>query len=237
MSGEYAGSPTSGTLAETQVRAMFDRIAGIYDRMNSVMTAGMHHRWRERAADLADVGRGDRALDVATGTGDLALALKRRVGEAGEVVGSDFSERMLELAREKAPGVRFEWGNALELPYEDAGFDAATVGFGVRNVADLERGLRELHRVLVPGGRLAVLEITQPQGVLRPFFQVWFDRVVPLAGKLLPGGGAYTYLPASVRRFPGPEDLAGALRAAGFANVEWRLFAGGSVALHTGEAA
>src|SRR5919199_5350518 len=119
---------------------MFDRIAGVYDLMNSVMTVGLHHRWRERAADLANLKPGDRVLDVATGTGDLALELKRRVGPQGEVIGSDFSDRMLELARAKAPDVRFEHANALELPYHDGAFDAATVGFGARNFADLARG-------------------------------------------------------------------------------------------------
>src|SRR3954449_9923899 len=123
----------TGTLPEGQVRAMFDRIAGVYDVMNSVMTAGLHHRWRERAADLAQLRPGDRALDVATGTGDLAIELARRVGPDGEVVGSDFSEGMLDRARRKAPELRFEWGDALRLPYADAAFDAATVGFGARN--------------------------------------------------------------------------------------------------------
>src|SRR4051794_22533242 len=121
------GTARSGTLPETQVRAMFDRIAGVYDLMNSVMTVGMHHRWRERAAEMARLGPGDRALDVATGTGDLAVELDRRVGPEGEVIGSDFSERMLQLAREKAPELRFEWGNALDLEYADDSFDAATV--------------------------------------------------------------------------------------------------------------
>src|SRR3712207_6235981 len=159
-----AGDPRSGTLEEGQVRAMFDRIARVYDGMNSVMTAGMHHRWRERAVDLAAVRSGDRALDVATGTGDLAFALARRTGPSGEVVGSDFSARMLELAREKGaavPGVRFEWGNALALPYGDGEFAAATVGFGARNFADLDQGLREMARVVRPGGRVVVLEITK----------------------------------------------------------------------------
>src|SRR5205809_3423892 len=126
------GTARSGTLPETQVRAMFDRIAGVYDVMNSVMTVGMHHRWRERAADLANVGPGDRVLDVATGTGDLAVELSRRVGPGGEVIGSDFSERMLELARVKAPGIHFELGNALDLEHQDDSFDAVTVGFGAR---------------------------------------------------------------------------------------------------------
>src|SRR4051795_8145254 len=157
------GDRAPGTLEEPQVRAMFDRIASFYDAMNTVMTAGLHHRWRARAADLAAVGPGGRALDVATGTGDLAIELARRVGAGGEVVGSDFSEEMLALARRKAPALRFEWGNALELPYEDGMFDAATVGFGARNFSDLDRGLAEMARVVCPGGRVVVLEITTPQ--------------------------------------------------------------------------
>src|SRR5687767_9531008 len=134
----------TGTLEEEQVRAMFDRIARVYDLMNSVMTAGLHQRWRERAADMAALSPGGNALDVATGTGDLALALSERVGPDGEVVGSDFSERMLELARQKAPTIRFETANALDLPYDDDSFDAATVGFGARNFSDLPQGLREM---------------------------------------------------------------------------------------------
>ena len=180
----------SGTLEEGQVRAMFDRIAGPYDLMNSVMTAGLHHRWRQRAADLARVGPGDRALDVATGTGDLAIEL---AGRGAEVVGSDFSEGMLDVARRKAPGLRWEHGNALALPYEDGWFDAATVGFGARNFSDLVQGLREMARVVRPGGRVVVLEITTPQRPpLSTFFSLWFDRVVPLLGKLAAEPEAYT---------------------------------------------
>jgi len=214
---------------------MFDRIARVYDRMNSVMTAGMHHGWRERAADLAGVGPGARALDVATGTGDLAIELKRRVGPSGEVTGLDFSERMLELAREKAGDVRFEAGNALELPYPDASFDAVTVGFGARNFDDLARGLREMARVTRPGGRVVVLEITTPQ---RPplswFFRLWFDHAVPALGRLAGDPDAYTYLPSSVRRFPGPSELASELAAAGLRDVRWLLTAGGIIAVHAG---
>jgi demethylmenaquinone methyltransferase / 2-methoxy-6-polyprenyl-1,4-benzoquinol methylase len=151
------------------------------------------------------------------------------------VTGLDFSERMLERARRKAPEIEWVRGDALALPFADASFDAATVGFGVRNVADLEAGLRELARVLRPGGRLAVLEITRPRGLLRPFFRLWFDVLIPAAGKVLPGGAAYAYLPASVRRFPGPEDLARVMRDAGFGAISYRLLAGGIVALHVGE--
>jgi demethylmenaquinone methyltransferase / 2-methoxy-6-polyprenyl-1,4-benzoquinol methylase len=223
-----------------QVNRMFDRVAGNYDALNSVMTAGLHHRWRGRAADRTGLGPGDSALDVCCGTGDLALELSRRVAPEGRVVGCDFSEPMLDLAREKAlsrqaEGVRFEWADALALPYDGERFDAVTVGFGVRSVDDLEAGLRELRRVLRPGGRLGILEITRPRGVVAPFYRLWFDRVVPLLGKALPGGSAYTYLPASVRRFPGPEELAGLLETCGFAAVRFRLFAGGIVALHVAE--
>jgi demethylmenaquinone methyltransferase / 2-methoxy-6-polyprenyl-1,4-benzoquinol methylase len=230
-----APGPRAGTLPEPQVRAMFDRIAGFYDLMNSVMTAGLHHRWRSRAVDLAAVGPGDSALDVATGTGDLAVALAGRVGPRGEVVGSDFSEEMLERARAKAPALRFEWGNALDLPYAADRFDAVTVGFGARNFADLDAGLREMTRVARPGGRVVVLEITTPQRPpLSTFFSLWFDRVVPLIGRLTGEEQAYSYLPDSVKRFPGPEGLAAAMERAGLERIRWLLTAGGIIAIHVG---
>jgi demethylmenaquinone methyltransferase / 2-methoxy-6-polyprenyl-1,4-benzoquinol methylase len=207
---------------------MFDRIAPVYDVMNRAMTMGLDGRWRRRAAQ-AVVRPGDRVLDACCGTGDLALA---GLEAGGEVVGVDFSERMLERARRKAPAIEWVQGDLLSLPFEDGSFDAATVGFGVRNVEDLEAGLRELARVLGPGGRLGCLEITRPRGLLRLFFRLWFDGLVPLAGRVLPGGAAYAYLPASVRRFPGPEDLAAAMERAGFADVRWKLLGGGIVALH-----
>jgi demethylmenaquinone methyltransferase / 2-methoxy-6-polyprenyl-1,4-benzoquinol methylase len=211
---------------------MFDRIAGVYDVMNSVMTAGLHHRWRERAVDLARVGPGSRALDVATGTGDLAIALAAR---GADVVGSDFSEGMLARAREKSSAVRWEHGNALALPYEDASFDAATVGFGARNFSDLPGGLAEMVRVVRPGGRVVVLEITTPtRPPLSTFFSLWFDRVVPLLGRLSGEDQAYSYLPSSVKRFPGPAELGAALARAGLTDVRWILTAGGIIALHSG---
>jgi demethylmenaquinone methyltransferase/2-methoxy-6-polyprenyl-1,4-benzoquinol methylase len=208
---------------------MFDRIAPVYDVMNRVMTAGLDGRWRRETA-AAVVSPGDRVLDVCCGTGDLALASLRA---GGVVTGLDFSQRMLERARRKSGRIDWIQGDALELPFEDDSFDAATVGFGVRNLEDLDRGLVEMARVLRPGGRAGVLEITRPQGLLEPFYNVWFGKVVPVLGKLLPGGWAYTYLPASVKRFPGPDDLARFLREAGFEDVRYRLFAGGIVALHT----
>jgi demethylmenaquinone methyltransferase / 2-methoxy-6-polyprenyl-1,4-benzoquinol methylase len=223
---------TTGVLPETQVRAMFDRIARVYDLMNSVMTAGMHHRWRERAVDLARVGPGSRALDVATGTGDLAVELARR---GAEVTGLDFSSGMLDLARGKAPGIEWVQGNALELPYGDGEFDAVTVGFGARNFSDLGRGLSEMARVTRPGGRVVVLEITTPQKApLSWFFGLWFDRLVPALGRVAGDPDAYTYLPSSVRRFPGPRDLAAELAGAGLEDVRWVLTAGGIIAIHSG---
>jgi len=221
----------SGTLPPEGVRTMFDRIAPVYDAMNRAMTMGLDRRWRKFAAE-AVVRPGDRVLDSCCGTGDLALAAERA---GGDVTGLDFSERMLDRARAKSATIEWVHGDALALPFDDAGFDSATVGFGIRNVEDLEAGLRELARVLRPGGRLAVLEITRPSGLLRPFFRLWFDVLVPLAGKVLPGGAAYSYLPASVRRFPGPHDLATALERSGFERVTYRVLAGGIVALHVGE--
>jgi demethylmenaquinone methyltransferase / 2-methoxy-6-polyprenyl-1,4-benzoquinol methylase len=226
-------SVESGRLAPEAVRSMFDRIAPVYDVMNRVMTAGLDQRWRRLTA-AAVVHPGDRVLDACCGTGDLAVAAAR---EGGRVTGLDFSERMLERARRKAPALEWVEGDLLALPFADGSFAAATVGFGIRNVDDLERGLAELRRVLRPGGRLGILEITQPRGALRPFYRLWFDRIVPLLGRVLPGGSAYTYLPASVRRFPGPDELARMLEDKGFSDVRYRTFAAGIVALHTGEAA
>jgi demethylmenaquinone methyltransferase/2-methoxy-6-polyprenyl-1,4-benzoquinol methylase len=230
MGHELSSGYAAGQLAPDGVRRMFDRIAPVYDAMNRIMTAGLDRRWRRLTAQSV-VSPGARVLDACCGTGDLAVACAR---EGAVVTGIDFSERMLDRARRKAPDLEWVSGDALALPFGDGAFDGATVGFGVRNVEDLERGLRELRRVLHPGGRIGILEITRPSGLLAPFYRVWFEGVVPLLGKLLPGGSAYTYLPASVRRFPGPEELAELMRTVGFGDVEYRLLAGGIVALHTG---
>jgi demethylmenaquinone methyltransferase/2-methoxy-6-polyprenyl-1,4-benzoquinol methylase len=225
-------SSQTGTLPPEGVRSMFDRIAPVYDAMNRLMTAGLDQRWRRATVD-AVVRPGDRVLDACCGTGDLAVAA---AAAGGKVTGVDFSRPMLDRARRKAPGIEWIEGDALALPFEDEAFDAATVGFGVRNLADLVGGLRELRRILRPGGQLAILEITRPQGLLAPFYRLWFDGVIPVAGKVLPGGSAYTYLPASVRRFPDPRGLAKLMDEAGFDDIRWRLFGGGIVALHTGAA-
>jgi demethylmenaquinone methyltransferase/2-methoxy-6-polyprenyl-1,4-benzoquinol methylase len=243
-------SVSSGTEAESgiprrdseefasEVRGMFDRIAGVYDLMNSAMTAGLHHQWRERAVDRAQVGPGSDALDLCTGTGDLALALRRRIGVDGRVVGSDFSEAMLDLARRKSGEeglpVEFGWADALALPYGDESFDAVTIGFGARNLADLGKGLSEMARVLRPGGRLVILEITRPQREpLSSFYSLWFDRLVPVIGSFAGDSEAYSYLPNSVRSFPDPQRLAAMIDAAGFTEIRWLLLAGGIIAIHS----
>jgi demethylmenaquinone methyltransferase / 2-methoxy-6-polyprenyl-1,4-benzoquinol methylase len=226
-----AGGPRAGTLEEPQVRAMFDRIAGVYDVMNSVMTAGMHHRWRRRAADLAALAPGDEALDVATGTGDLAVELASR---GARVTASDFSEEMLVRARAKQPAITWEWANAQDLPYDSGRFAASTVGFGARNFSDLDRGLSEMARVAKPGGRVVILEITTPE---RPplswFFRLWFDHAIPALGRLA-DSEAYTYLPSSVRRFPLAPELGARMAAAGLEDVRWILTGGGIIAIHAG---
>lgn len=224
----------SGTLKPDQVRTMFDRIAPVYDRMNLLMTGGLDRRWRDATARRV-VQPGDAVLDAACGTGDLALA-DLRAG-AAHVVGVDFSERMLERAARKSSEIEWVQGDLCKLPFADGTFQAATIGFGLRNVADTEGALRELRRVLAPGGRLGILEITRARGPLAPFFRLWFDGLVPITGKLLPGGSAYAYLPASVRRFPAPKELAAQIYRAGFVDIRYRLLAGGIMALHVGVAA
>jgi demethylmenaquinone methyltransferase / 2-methoxy-6-polyprenyl-1,4-benzoquinol methylase len=226
-------SVETGTLTRTQVRSMFDRIAPVYDAMNHAMTAGLDRRWRRLTAQAVVTPRA-RVLDACCGTGGLALAAHKA---GGAVTGLDFSGRMLERARRKSAEIEWVEGDLLELPFEDESFDAVTVGFGVRNVDDLARALRELRRVLRPGGRLGILEIVRPKGPSSLFYSVWFDRLVPLVGKVLPGGAAYRYLPASVKRFPGPTELTEQVRAAGFEPVAHRLLGGGIVVLLVGEAA
>jgi demethylmenaquinone methyltransferase / 2-methoxy-6-polyprenyl-1,4-benzoquinol methylase len=226
-------SAASGRLPAEGVRSMFDRIAPVYDVMNHAMTAGLDRRWRRLTAQAA-VQPGDRVLDACCGTGDLALAAR---AEGGRVTGLDFSERMLERARRKSSDVEWVQGDLLALPFEAASFDAATVGFGVRNVEDLGAALGELRRVLRSGGRLGILEIVRPKGPFSLFYRAWFDGLIPLAGKVLPGGAAYSYLPASVRRFPGPTELETQVREAGFEPVAHRLLGGGIIVLLVGEAA
>lgn len=219
---------------------MFDRIAGVYDLMNTAMTAGLHHRWRALAADRAELSPGDVALDVCCGTADLAIELTSRVGPTGRVVGSDFSEQMLAVGRSKVAergitGIELEWGDALGLAYEDESFDAVTIGFGARNLADLGLGIGEMARVLKPGGRLVILEIVEPtRPPLSTFYSLWFDRLVPVLGTVTGNHDAYAYLPESVKRFPAPRALAAQVAAAGFERVRGTILAGGIITVVSG---
>jgi len=219
---------------------MFDRVAGRYDLLNSLMSAGLHHRWRERAADVAAPESDASILDVCCGTGDLAFELARRMSPDGHVIGCDFSEPMLDLAREKAKRqgldrVRFEWADALSLPYDDGRFDIAAVGFGLRNFADWDQGIREMARVVKPGGTVLILEFTKPT---RPpfsiFYSLWFDRLAPVLGKLSDNPEAYAYLTESLNTFPGPRGLAEKMDAAGLQQIRYRVLAGGIVTVHSG---
>jgi demethylmenaquinone methyltransferase/2-methoxy-6-polyprenyl-1,4-benzoquinol methylase len=234
-------SPVRDRLDPADVERMFDRIAAPYDLMNRLMTAGLDRRWRAIAARESGVGRGASVLDACCGTGDLALELARTVGRVGQVTGLDFSSEMLARAARKKPAedtAAIEWvrGDATAMPFKDNSFAAATIAFGLRNLPDPEAGLRELARVVRPGGRVVCLEITRPDhGALKRFYSLWFDRGIPALGRVLDRGGAYSYLPASVRRFPGPEQLGEAFHRAGMSGVRYRLLAGGIVALHVGE--
>ena len=216
---------------------MFDRIARVYDRMNSVMTAGMHHRWRRRAAELAQVGPGLAALDVATGTGDLAIELARR---GAEVTGLGLRSARCSRSRgERRPGCASRRATRSTLAYPDGSFDAVTVGFGARNFADLDRGLAEMARVTRPGGRVVVLEITTPQ---KPPLSLVLPRSGSTGSCPRWAGSPATRTPtrtcpSSVRRFPGPEELGGRMAAAGLDDVRWILTAGGIIAIHVGNEA
>jgi demethylmenaquinone methyltransferase/2-methoxy-6-polyprenyl-1,4-benzoquinol methylase len=224
-----------------RVLRMFDGIADSYDRLNDLMTAGLHHRWRDLAVLVARVGPGSSALDVCCGTGDLSFALRRAVGPQGRVVGVDLSEEMLDVARDKCGRnqlyVEFARADVLALPFPDgaaAGFDACTAGFGIRNVADIVGAFREMRRVCRPGGRVVCLEITQPTiPVFKQFYALWFGRAVPVLGRLAARDAtAYAYLPASVLRFPGPDELRGLMEDAGLRNARYEILAGGIIALH-----
>ena len=223
------------TLQPERVREMFDRISPSYDRMNMLMSMGRDGRWRRLAVRASGIGPGGQALDVCCGTGDLAIELRRVAGPSGRVVGLDFSPQMLAVAGRKCPAVEWVQGDALALPFADGVFDAATVGFGVRNLADLDRGFAELARVVRPGGRVVCLEMSTPPVVIRPFSQVWTDRGVPVLGRLVARDpDAYRYLPESVHRFPPAAEVAGVMRRAGLAGVGYRRLMLGVVALHVG---
>jgi demethylmenaquinone methyltransferase/2-methoxy-6-polyprenyl-1,4-benzoquinol methylase len=223
------------TLQPERVREMFDRISPSYDRMNRLMSMGLDGRWRRLGVRMSGAVPGDAALDVCCGTGDFAVELRRTVGPSGRVVGLDFAPEMLAVARAKSPVVDWIEGDALALPFADNEFAATTVGFGVRNLSDLERGFAEMARVVRPGGRVVCLELTTPPAPIRPFSQLWTDRGVPVLGRLVAGdAAAYAYLPESVHRFPPAGELGEIMRGAGMEGVTYRRLMLGVVAIHVG---
>lgn len=227
---------------ERYVHDMFRRIAKRYDLVNRLLSFRSDVRWRRLAADAAALLPGDTALDVATGTGDLAFELARRVGPTGRVVGVDFVEEMLAIAREKArrlpdfANCEFQQANAMELPFEDGTFAAATIGFALRNVRDIAGCLAEMRRVVRPGGRVVSLELSKPVWpIFRQLYYVYFYRIVPIIGRLAQGvDGPYTYLPNSLTHFPDQEGVAEIMRKIGLKDVWYRNLTGGVAAIHVG---
>ena len=223
-----------------QVHEMFSSIARRYDLLNTVLSFGFDKGWRRDATKAAFAGGATRVLDVATGTADLALALKKYRPEA-EIIGVDFALAMLQIGRRKAReqglAVKLEQGDGLALPYPDSSFGALTIAYGLRNFTDLDKGLAEFYRVLKPGGRVVVLEFPPPpKGLFGNLFRFYFLQVLPRLGGLVSGRkSAYTYLPDSVLKFPPPDVLADRMAQAGFSNVRYKLQTFGVSALHTGE--
>ncbi len=233
--------PHEGEARERQVRTLFSEIAPRYDLLNHVLSLNIDRRWRRRAVDRLGVPMDDptaRVLDACAGTYDLSLELAGRRGWKGMVAASDFAAPMLEAGKEKLGdrAIRPVCGDSLRLPFPDGTFHGAMVGFGVRNLSDVDRGFREFHRVLRPGGRLVVLEFTTPPNALmRNLYLFYFHRILPLVGRIVSGHPwAYTYLPESVKEFPGPDELASKLEGAGFIRAEWRYLTGGIAAIHVG---
>jgi demethylmenaquinone methyltransferase/2-methoxy-6-polyprenyl-1,4-benzoquinol methylase len=232
------GSP----LEAARVRSMFGSIAHRYDLLNRVLSLGLDVSWRREAIRVATADRPAEILDVATGTADVALGLKRAQPES-RVVGVDFAEPMLAIGREKAArdglAVTLEQGDGTDLPYEDGSFDAVTIAYGLRNFSDYRAGLREFHRILRPGGQVVILEFPPPQtGPLGRLFRLYFRRVLPVIGGAVSGNpGAYAYLPRSVLAFPPPAQLADAMYQVGFVDVRYKLQTLGISALHAGRKA
>lgn len=220
------------------VREMFDRIAGRYELLNAIMTAGLHRLWNRRVVRETGLGPGDRALDLACGTGSLTRDLARRVGPRGYVLGVDFSREMLRAAEARPlPNVEYRLGDATDLEgVPSGGFDAATIAYGARNIPDLDALFSEMARCVRPGGTVVCLEIARPRGRLSSaFYGLWFDRVVPRIGALVSGDSwAYSYLPESVKEFVAPQELSAIMERNGLQGVTWRALAGGIITLHRG---
>jgi demethylmenaquinone methyltransferase/2-methoxy-6-polyprenyl-1,4-benzoquinol methylase len=228
----------SGNAApSTEVRAMFDRIARVYDPMNLVISAFQEPRWRSHAVRHSGAHPGDRVLDVATGTGKVAADLHRKVSPSGRVLGVDLSPGMIRIAKRRfgdRPGLEFTVGDALALPTDDGGFDAATIAFGMRNLPDYRQGFAEMARSVRPGGRVVCLEIARPERRIARILQFWFDRIVPLVGRVIGQGGAYGYLVRSTKDYPNPERVAAIMGEAGLEDVRWHGMTGGIVTIHVG---
>jgi demethylmenaquinone methyltransferase/2-methoxy-6-polyprenyl-1,4-benzoquinol methylase len=236
-----AATPTPGAPEKVAVRSMFDRIAPRYDLLNRVLSAGTDVRWRRRAVDLLELAPPVRVLDLCTGTADLLREVLAR-DPRNRGLGVDLSHGMLVRGARKLErsggGARaaLVGGDGEHLPVRDGLFDGALVAFGIRNIADPVRALREVHRALRPGGRLVVLEFSMPRGLLGTLYRLYFRHLLPRVGGLVSGdGSAYSYLPASVARFPSPEAFAALLEEAGFGAVRWTLLTGGIACLHRGE--
>jgi len=235
---QRGSSRIGNTVPENRVAGMFDAIAPVYDRMNTLMTAGLDGSWRRSAVRATGLQAGGSALDVACGTGKLTAALARAVGPQGRVVGVDLSEGMLDCARAAladTPGIELRPGNALALPVIDGSFDAATIAFGLRNLADFEAGFREMARAVRSGGRVVCLELSVPRSPTAARFYTGVFRVTaPAMGALFRQRSAYSYLPHSLDGFPKAEEIAATMHRAGLVNVRFRRLSLGAVALHTG---
>ena len=235
-------APKSGADRERQVQQIFSEIAPRYDLLNHVLSLNIDRSWRRKAIDILEwEDRPDGTyLDACAGTYDLALELADRASFSGSVVASDFAQPMLAegLKKISTAAVRPVCGDSLDLPFADDAFDGATVGFGVRNLARLEQGLTEFRRVLKPGRRLVVLEFTVPPNpVMRAGYHMYFHHVLPIVGRIVSGHPwAYTYLPESVKEFPGPKELSELFDAVGFEETGWKLVSGGIAAIHWGRA-
>lgn len=229
--------PEGNPAPPAEIRTMFDRIAPVYDGMNAAISGFQEPRWRRLAVRSAALRGGMRALDVACGTGKVAADLQAAVALGGEVLGIDFSPAMIDRARQTfsdRPGLRFEVGDALSLPVEDGAFDAATIAFGMRNLADYRQGFAEMRRAVRPGGRVVCLEIARPTSRLGRLVQAWFDSVVPIIGRLVGQGGAYAYLVRSTKSYPSPERIAQIMTDVGLEEVRWTALSGGIVTIHVG---
>jgi demethylmenaquinone methyltransferase/2-methoxy-6-polyprenyl-1,4-benzoquinol methylase len=230
-----AADPQSAARA---VREMFTEIAPRYDLLNHLLSANVDKLWWRRTARTFNTVLSQpnaRVLDLCCGTGDLAFAL-RREGSGAQITGADFSHAMLKIALAKTGENSLKWieADALRLPFADKNFDLIASAFGFRNLADYDAGLREMHRVLRPGGQIGILEFSEPEGVLGKIYKFYFKRVLPRVGALISGSSAYSYLPASVERFPSPEELLARMEAAGFSNVSWTPYTFGIAGLFRG---